>query len=60
MIVVKIYGDKCGDNDVGDIVMLVSCSLRRFVDVGDSISMMVTSFECWYVSVVLPDANVNR
>ena len=33
---------KIGDNDVGDIVMLVTLSYGQFWEVGDRISILVT------------------
>ena len=44
------------DSDVGDIVMLVTLSWLRFVDVGDRISMLVTSFECWCPTLMERDS----
>ena len=43
---ITCYAKKLGDSDVGDIIMLVTKSRWRFVDIGNRISMLMTSFEC--------------
>ena len=42
-------------SDVGDKLMLMTWSWWRFVDVGDWISMLVTSYECWCPKLMWKD-----